>query len=300
VIHRITALFPIWALLTGLLAWWIPAPFIAAKPTIVWILGLIMFSMGLTLRPENFIEITRRPSVILLGVFLQYAIMPALAWVLSIWLGLPAALTIGLILVGASPGGTASNVICYLAKGDVALSITLTTVSTLLAVIATPLLTLLYAGQAVDIPALNMLRDILLLILLPVLGGLLINTLLGNYIQKLKSFLPLISVTAIVFIIGIVIALNHDRMGSISRLLLLAIALHNGLGLMIGYLIPRIMGKDRRTARTLAIETGMQNSGLAVALAVKYFSPVAALPGAIFSVWHNLSGSLLASYWGRR
>jgi BASS family bile acid:Na+ symporter len=207
---------------------------------------------------------------------------------------------IGMILVGASPGGTASNVICYLAKGDVALSITLTTVSTLLAVIATPLLTLLYAGKAIDIPALKMLKDILLMIVIPVLGGVMINTLLGSHIQKIKQALPMISMIAILFIIGIVIALNHDRIGDIGKLLLLAVALHNGLGLMIGYLIPRALGKDRRTARTLAIEIGMQNSGLAVALAVKYFSPVSALPGALFSIWHNLSGSLLASYWRRR
>lgn len=298
--HRITILFPVWALMTGILAWWLPEPFIAAKPSIVWVLGLIMFSMGLTLRPENFIEVSRRPAVILLGVFLQYTIMPALAWGLSLWLGLPASLMIGMILVGASPGGTASNVICYLAKGDVALSITLTTVSTLLAVIATPLLTLLYAGKAIDIPALKMLKDILLMIVIPVLGGVMINTLLGSHIQKIKQTLPMISMIAILFIIGIVIALNHDRIGDIGKLLLLAVALHNGLGLMIGYLIPRALGKDRRTARTLAIEIGMQNSGLAVALAVKYFSPASALPGALFSIWHNLSGSLLASYWRRR
>lgn len=298
--HRITILFPVWALMTGILAWWLPEPFIAAKPSIVWVLGLIMFSMGLTLRPENFIEVSRRPAVILLGVFLQYAIMPALAWGLSLWLGLPASLMIGMILVGASPGGTASNVICYLAKGDVALSITLTTVSTLLAVIATPLLTLLYAGKAIDIPALKMLKDILLMIVIPVLGGVMINTLLGSHIQKIKQTLPIISMIAILFIIGIVIALNHDRIGDIGKLLLLAVALHNGLGLMIGYLIPRALGKDRRTARTLAIEIGMQNSGLAVALAVKYFSPASGLPGALFSIWHNLSGSLLASYWRRR
>lgn len=297
--HRITTLFPVWALVTGILAWCLPEPFIAAKPAIVWVLGLIMFAMGLTLRPENFLEISRRPAVILLGVFLQYAIMPALAWGLSLWLGLPASLMVGMILVGASPGGTASNVICYLAKGDVALSITLTTVSTLLAVIATPLLTLLYAGKAIDIPALKMLKDILLMIVIPVLGGVIINTLLDSHIQKIKHALPIISMTAILFIIGIVIALNHDRIEDIGKLLLLAVALHNGLGLMIGYLIPRALGKDQRTARTLAIEIGMQNSGLAVALAVKYFSPVSALPGALFSVWHNLSGSLLASYWRR-
>jgi len=145
-----------------------------------------------------------------------------------------------------------------------------------------------------------MLKDILLMIVIPVLSGVMINTLLGSHIQKIKQTLPMISMIAILFIIGIVIALNHDRIGDIGKLLLLAVALHNGLGLMIGYLIPRALGKDRRTARTLAIEIGMQNSGLAVALAVKYFSPASALPGALFSIWHNLSGSLLASYWRRR
>jgi BASS family bile acid:Na+ symporter len=300
VIARLTSLFPIWALLIGLLAWWIPTPFIAAKPAIVWMLGLIMFAMGLSLRPENFLEVSRRPRLILLGILLQYSLMPALAWGLSICFGLPASLMLGMILVGSSPGGTASNVICYLARGDVALSITLTTVSTLLAVIATPLLTLFYAGKAIDIPALKMLKDILLMIVIPVMGGVLINTLLGKQIQKIKHVLPLLSMITILLIIGIVIALNHERIGSIGQLLLLAVAVHNGLGLAVGYLVPRLLGQDRRTARTLAIETGMQNSGLAVALAVKYFSPAAALPGALFSVWHNLSGSLLASYWRKR
>jgi bile acid:Na+ symporter, BASS family len=300
VIHRITALFPLWALLIGLLAWVLPAPFIAAKPSIVWLLGLIMFSMGLTLRTGNFLEILKRPSLILLGISLQYALMPALAWLISIVLGLPAALMIGMILVGTSPGGTASNVICYLARGDVALSITLTTVSTLLAIIATPLLTLLYAGHSVDIPAMQMLWDILRIVILPVLGGVLINTLFSSFLHRIKTVLPAVSVAAIVIIIGIVIALNHERIGDIGGRLLLAVALHNALGLLLGYTIPRLLGRDMKTARTLAIETGMQNSGLAVALAIKYFTPLSALPGALFSLWHNLTGSLLASYWGRR
>lgn len=299
-IHRITALFPLWALLICLLAWLLPGSFIAAKSSVVWLLGLIMFSMGLTLRPENFLEVLKRPSLILLGTALQYVVMPALAWMISVGLGLPSALMIGMILVGTSPGGTASNVICYLARGDVALSITLTTVSTFLAIIATPLLTLLYAGQAVDIPAMKMLWDILRIVLLPVLGGIFINTLFSRHLYRIKTVLPIISIAAIVFIIGIVIALNHERISTIGWLLLLAVVLHNSLGLLLGYVIPRLLGRDRKTARTLAIETGMQNSGLAVALAIKYFTPLAALPGAVFSLWHNLSGSLLASYWGRR
>lgn len=146
----------------------------------------------------------------------------------------------------------------------------------------------------------QMLWDILRIVILPVLGGVLINTLFSSFLHRIKTVLPAVSVAAIVIIIGIVIALNHERIGDIGGRLLLAVALHNALGLLLGYAIPRLLGRDMKTARTLAIETGMQNSGLAVALAIKYFTPLSALPGALFSLWHNLTGSLLASYWGRR
>ena len=296
----IVLLFPLLAVLLSLIAWAWPAPFVELRPAIPYLLGIVMFGMGMTLSPQNFGDVLKRPSIIGLGVFLQFLVMPLAAWGIGEALGLSAALIAGMVLVGASPGGTASNVICYLARGDVALSITLTAISTLLAVVATPLLTLLYVGQKVDVPAQQMLIDVAKIVLLPVTVGVLVNVLLGRWLGEVKKIFPVVSILAIVTIIAIVVALNAGRIGSIGPTLLLAVVLHNLTGLASGYVIARILGYPERIARTLAIEVGMQNSGLAVALASKYFAPAAALPGAIFSVWHNVSGALAAAVWGRR
>ena len=296
----ITALFPLWAVLGALLAFWQPAPFVAAKPLIVPLLGLVMFAMGMTLTWQSFGAVLRQPGRVGLGLALQYLVMPLAAWAVAVALGLPPALLAGLVLVGASPGGTASNLICYLARGDLALSITLTTVSTLLAIIATPLLTWLYVGELVPVPVASMLLSIFKIVLLPVAAGILVNSLFGPRLARLQPLFPLISVLAIVAIIAIVVGLNHDNLATMGLLVALAVVLHNGIGLAAGYGFGRLLTGDERAARTLAIEVGMQNSGLAVALAVKSFSAAAALPGALFSVWHNLSGSLLAAWWSRR
>jgi len=199
--------------------------------------------------------------------------------------------------VGSCPGGTASNVICFLSRGDVALSVTLTAISTLLAFLATPFLTWLYVGQSIDVPVLKMLVSILKIVLLPVLLGVVINTYFGQHLERIKTVLPVLSVLTIVIVIAIVTALNADNFKQLSFLVVIAVMLHNLLGLAAGYFITRRLGYDIQTARTLAIEVGMQNSGLGTALAVKYFGAAAALPGALFSVWHNLSGALLAQSW---
>jgi bile acid:Na+ symporter, BASS family len=303
ILTRITAAFPLWALLLALLAYFWPSPWpdvlAEAKPAIVPLLGLVMFGMGMTLTWQSLGAVWRRPGLIGLGVLLQFLIMPFAAWAIARALGLSPALTAGLVLVGASPGGTASNVVCYLARGDLALSVTLTTVSTVLAVVATPLLTLLYVGRQVPVPVLAMLVSVFKVVLLPVALGVLVNRLAGRWLQPVKPVFPLLSVLAIVVIIAIIVALNRDNLTGIGALTALAVVLHNGAGLTLGYLAGRVITGDERTARTLAIEVGMQNSGLAVALAVKYFGATAALPGALFSVWHNLSGSMLAAIWSR-
>ena len=188
----------------------------------------------------------------------------------------------------------------YLARGDLALYITLTTVSTLLAVVLTPLLTQLYVGERVPVPAGDMLVSILQVVLAPVAPGVLVNRLAGQQIAGLQRLFPLASVGAIVLIIAIIVALNRGSLAAMGPAAALAVVLHNGVGLAAGYGLARLAGQDEMRARTLSIEVGMQNSGLAVALAVKYFSTAAALPGAIFSVWHNLSGSALAAWWSRR
>lgn len=297
---RITGLFPLWALLGVLLAWLQPDWLVPLKVAIVPLLGLVMFGMGMTLSGSDFISVLRRPFPVALGVTMQFLLMPLAAWVLAKLAGLPPQLAVGLILVGCSPGGTASNVICYLAKGDVALSITLTTVSTLLAVVVTPLLTLLYAGETVPVPAFEMLLAIFRVILLPVLLGVLVNHFFHRPLAVVRHIFPVVSVAAIVVIIAIIVALNHGQLGSLVPGVAIVVVLHNAVGLAGGYWLPRWLGRDVRECRTLAIEVGMQNSGLAVALAVKYFSASAALPGALFSIWHNLSGSLLAGFWSKR
>jgi BASS family bile acid:Na+ symporter len=226
--------------------------------------------------------------------------MPLAGWLCAVMLGLPPQLLVGIVLVGTCPGGTASNVICYLANGDVALSITLTLVSTLLAVVATPLLTLFYAGRVVPVPAFDMLLSILQVIVVPVVLGVLVNRVLRRRTAALQGFFRAVSVLSIVVIIAIIVALNREQLATAGAGLAIAVMVHNGAGLLGGYWLPRWLGRDGRECRTLAIEVGMQNSGLAVALAVKYFSATAALPGALFSVWHNLSGSLLAAWWSRQ
>jgi BASS family bile acid:Na+ symporter len=180
------------------------------------------------------------------------------------------------------------------------MSISLTACSTVLSVAATPFLTWLYAGQTVPVPAASMFISILKIVLVPVTAGVVLNTMAGRRLRVLKQLLPLLSVASIVFIIGIVVALNRDTMGNAGPVAAAAVVLHNVSGLVAGFLVPMLAGWDRRTCRTIAIEVGMQNSGLAVALALKYFSAAAALPGAVFSLWHNLSGSMLASWWSRR
>jgi BASS family bile acid:Na+ symporter len=297
---RVTLVLPLLALLGSAAAYLEPAPWAAMKPAIVPLLGLVMFGMGMTLTLERFTEVLRRPRPVLLGLALQFAVMPLAGWMIAEALGLPAALAAGLVLVGASPGGTASNVICYLARGDVALSITLTTVSTLLAVLLTPALTWLYAGQRVPVPAGDMLVSIAQVVLAPVVFGALVNRIARGRTAPLERIFPLISVIAIAWIIAVVVALNRDTVGSVGLAVIAAVALHNAAGLTAGYWVARGLGEDAVSARTLAIEVGMQNSGLAVALAAKYFPATAALPGALFSVWHNLSGSALAAWWSRR
>lgn len=298
-IQRLTQLFPLWAVLFSLFAGWQPQWLTAGKPAIVPLLMLIMFGMGLSLTWSDFQQALKRPAIIGLGVLLQYTLMPLLAFVVGRLLALPPELLAGLVLVGACPGGTASNVIAYLARANVALSVAITFASTLIAVIATPLLTWLYLGERIPVPFSGMFMSLIQIVVIPVVAGCLLNTFLQRQLAPARELFPLISVAAIVLVIGIIVALNAERISEAGLLVVAAVMLHNGFGLVSGYGVARLLRLDKVTARTLAIEVGMQNSGLGVALAIKHFTPLAALPGALFSVWHNLSGSLLASYWQR-
>jgi len=301
VAERFTNLFPVWAVLLSATAYGYPETFIPLKPAIVPLLGIVMFGMGMTLKIEDFARVLKKPVIVALGVALQFLLMPLIAWILFKLFDLPVEIAAGLVLVGSCPGGTASNVICYLAHGDVPLSITLTAVSTMLAVVATPLLTWFYIGRSVPVPVASMFISIMKIVIIPVLMGIALNAVVGKRFEGFKNRIaPAISVTAIVLIIGIIVALNRENIAGTGIVVLSAVVIHNLLGLIIGYKAAGYFTDDEKTRRTIAIEVGMQNSGLGVALAVKYFSAKAALPGAIFSIWHNLSGSFLASWWSRR
>lgn len=293
-------LFPVWAITLSVVAYNIPAPFAEMKSSIIPLLTIIMFSMGLTLSIADFKRVLAMPKLIFSGLVLQYTIMPVTALLLAKLLQLDPALTIGLILVGTCPGGTASNVITYLARGNVALSISLTSFSTLFAVVLTPGITLLLADTSIDIPTGKMLLSILTIVIFPVGLGLALKHFYSYRVNSIEAYLPLVATTAIIFIIAIITALNAEQFSQIGLSLLIAVALHNLIGLFTGYSFAKWLGYQPRECRTMAIEVGMQNSGLAVALAIKHFSAAAALPGAIFSIWHNLSGSTLALFWSKR
>lgn len=296
-INRVVNLFPLWAIIFSGIAYINSDIFVSFKQFIVPLLALVMFSMGMTLTWRDFKAVITKPLIIAVAVGIQFLLMPFFAYVISIMLALPIEIMTGMILVGASAGGTASNVICYLAKGNVALSILMTMVSTLIAVVLMPALTFMYLNQVVPVPVEDILKSILLIVFLPVLVGTVVNSFFSQKLTAIQAVFPLISSLSIVLIIAIIVALNHDNFIDLALPVLFAVCLHNFLGLIAGYCIPWLLKYDSRTCRTVCIEVAMQNSGLSVALAIKYFSITAALPGALFSIWHNISGSLLALYW---
>lgn len=263
-------------------------------------LGIIMFAMGVTLTIPDFALVAKRPLPVLLGVISQYVIMPAIALGLIVAFQLPTELAIGVILVGCAPGGTSSNVITYLSKGDVALSVTMTSVSTLLAPIFTPILTLWLAGRLMPVEVDAMALSIVQMVLIPIIAGLIVRWLLRKWIDTVLPVLPWISVLGIAYVVVAVVSGSADKIVEAGLLVLLVVVLHNGLGYLLGYFASRIFRYPERIARTTAVEVGMQNSGLAATLAAAHFNPVAALPAAVFSVWHNISGGLLAVFFRYR
>jgi len=292
-------LFPVLAIAFSLVAYNFPTIFGPLKSWIIPLLSVVMFCMGMTLNWQHLLAVIKHPKIVFLGVSIQYLVMPFTAYWLSTTLGLTLDQTIGMVLVGSTAGGTASNVICYLAKGNVALSILMTITSTFVAVVATPSLTFLYLNETVQVPFWKMLNSILQIVLVPVLLGTGINSLFTRGVAHIRPLFPMLSSLIIVLIIAIIVAINAKTLGGTGPILIIAVMLHNISGLMAGYFIPKLFGYDSQTCRTISIEVGMQNSGLSVALAIKYFSSMTALPGAIFSIWHNISGALVASVWGK-
>lgn len=292
----------IWVLLAAVSALVFPEVLSHVRPTVInYLLGMVMFGMGLTLNLKDFKIVFSRPKDVIIGCLAQFTIMPLLAWTLSRVFGLDEALALGVVLVGCCPGGTASNVITYLAKGDLALSVGMTGVSTLLAPFLTPLLTWLLAGKSVDVDVMSMFLSILWVVILPIVVGLIVKSVWPKFTEKAVDFLPAISTLAITCIVGIVIAANAGKIMSGGLIIILIVALHNVCGLCLGFLIGKLLGLSTPKRKAISIEVGMQNSGLATSLATIHFAAysMASIPGAVFSVWHNISGAIVARIFTR-
>ena len=298
----ITRWMGVLVLLVAVISLAIPASFVWLDTWVINpMLGVIMFGMGLTLSPHDFKVVLSRPKDILIGVLAQFTVMPLLAYGLALAFSLPKELALGVMLVGCCPGGTASNVITYLAKGDLALSVGMTATSTLLAPLLTPLLVWLLAGTMVDVDTPGMLLSIVYVVIAPIICGLLCQRFLPQATKRVTPYLPAFSSLAIALTVGIVVSHNADRLLVGGMLIVLVVMLHNLLGLSLGYLVGRVLKLQKSKRVALSIEVGMQNSGLASSLAVMHFAayPLATISGAIFSVWHNISGALVARLYQR-
>ena len=262
-----------------------------------YLLMIVMFGMGLTLKPEDFLMVFRHPKDILLGCVAQFTIMPLLAFVLGKALGLDVGLLAGVILVGTCPGGTSSNVITYLSKGDVALSVGMTSVNTLLAPVLTPAITWMLLRTSVSVDVLSLFLSIIKVVIIPITLGFIINRLWGDYTAKLIDSLPMVSVMAIALIVAAVVSHNAERILETGVITFVVVILHNLLGYVAGYLLGSVLKLPLSKKKAISIEIGMQNSGLATSLAGTAFPnlAMATVPGAIFSVWHNISGAILAN-----
>ncbi len=281
-----------------------PDFFAPLKDLIVPLLALIMTAMGLTLSWDDFLRVFKKPYKILYGSFLQFSIMPVTGYILGAVFSLSTPLTVGTVLVGSAPGGTASNLITFLAKGDVAYSVSMTSFSTLVSPLLTPLWTYLLVGRMVEVPFWNMALFTLKIVVLPVIVGMIIKNLLKIDTRKVEDLLSLLAVIFIALIIAIIFALSKEDLKGVGFSLLAVVIIHNLLGYLFGFAFGKVVGLSEKEIRALSIEVGLQNSGLSTVLALKFFSPVSALPSAIFSVVQNLTGLILAGFFstakGRR
>ena len=288
--------FALWVLLFVFLAFVSPEAFLEIRGYIPYLLGIVMFGMGITLTFNDFSEVVKHPKSVIVGVVGQFVIMPAIAFALAKLFTLPTDLAIGVILVGACPGGTSSNVMTYLAKGNTALSVACTTISTLLAPLLTPVIFYVLASQWIDIDASAMFASVLKMVLFPIFLGLVIRALLKKQMAQISQTMPLVSVIAIVLILAAVVAGGKDKIIDSGLLIFGVVVLHNCLGYLVGFLAAKALRLNNYDSKAIAIEVGMQNSGLGAALATAHFNPIAAVPSAVFSFWHNVSGPILANY----
>ena len=291
------------ALLVAIIALVFPDPIKGVIKTsyVNTLLGIVMFGMGMTLKLSDFKVVFTKPKAVITGILSQFIIMPLLAFLLVKIFNLDPALAVGVILVGSCPGGTSSNVMTYLAKGDVALSVGMTACTTILAPVVTPALVLLLGGATINVSYVSMLMSIVQVVLVPIVLGFVINHFFEKFAQACAKVLPLISVIAICLIIMAVVAANAAKIMTVGWLIVVVVMLHNLCGYALGYGVGKVLGLSRDQMRTLSIEVGMQNSGLATSLATVHFAtmPLAAVPGTVFSVWHNISGAIYANILAR-
>ncbi|RGQ03091.1 bile acid:sodium symporter family protein [Megamonas rupellensis] len=283
-------------IIVAAIALFMPWTFKWAAGYVTYLLGIVMFGMGMTLRFEDFKLVFQRPKDVLIGAVAQFTIMPGLAWLLATLFQLPPELAVGVILVGTCPGGTSSNVMTYLARGDVPLSVSMTMTTTILAPVVTPLLTWWLAGAWIEISLAAMMISIVQVVVVPIVLGIVINKLFGDFVRRAIKLLPLISVIAIVLIVGGVVSVSSQQIMQTGLLIMAVVMLHNLLGYALGFAVAKALRMNLAKSKAISIEVGMQNSGLASSLALMHFGAAAAIPGAVFSVWHNISGSLAANY----
>lgn len=292
--------FPVIVIAAGTIAVFVPAPFLGLAQIVNPLLMVIMLGMGMTLKGSDFATVVKRPFALVIGMLAQFLIMPATAWVLIQALNLEPMIAVGVILVAAAPGGTASNVMTYLAKGDIALSVSMTTVSTLVAPFVTPLTVLLLAGSYLPVDTVALFISIIQIVLVPIAVGLVLQRFAPRLVERLIVWMPLVSVIGITLVLLAVVSRSAATILASGLLIAVIVVILNGVGLLLGYFAARMVGLDEAARRSVSIEVGMQNSGLAAGLATQHFGAEAAVPAAIFSVWHNVSGSALASWWSRR
>lgn len=292
--------FAIWVVIADAVAMIWPTGFTGIAPYVSILLGIIMFGMGMTLTLKDFKLVLSHPKSILVGVFAQYLIMPGLAFLLAKGMNLPPEIAVGVILIGACPGGTASNVMTLEAEGNTALSVTITSITTLLAPILTPAIVYLMASQWITVSASSMFISVFKIVLIPIILGVIFKSILKERSAAAIDIMPTVSIVGIVIIVASVVSNSRDQIISNGVLIFIVVILHNGLGLLLGFITAKLFKLSYRDQKAISIEVGMQNSALGATLAMLHFSPMVAVPSAISSVWHNISGPIVAAYWSKR
>lgn len=290
----------LWVLAAAVMGYYVPGALVMFAPFTEWFFALTMFGIGAALSVKDFEPVLKKPHTVLLGTLAQFSIMPLLGFLLAKALGLPPELAAGMVLAGAVPGAMASNVISYLARADVAYSVALTSTSTLLSPVLTPVLIYIFARSFIPIDPAAILLSILKMVIVPLFLGMAVKKTLSNRMEGVLKIFPAISALFIAFICGLVVALNRDYLKGITVLIFAAVFLHNFFGLILGYGAGKLFGFDIKRKRTLAFEVGMQNAGLGAVLALKHFSVQTAVPNALFATWCIITASVLAEVWSGR